>query len=87
MKTLETMKEEIFRFRCSRCRSKFEMTKQEREENDWEYGEHEKGGRYDYPHNPVDHFYCPVCGKVETMDRQSIHRYFIMDSGREVQDY
>ena len=87
MKTLEAMTNEIYRFRCSRCKSKFEMTKEEREENDWMHGEHPKGGRWDYPHNPLDHFYCPICNKVQTMDSRSVHRYFVMSNGNEVQDY
>ena len=87
MKTLESMKKEIYRFRCARCRSMFEMTKEERVENDWEYGEHAKDGKFDYPHNPRDHFYCPVCNQVRSMERKSIHRYFVMDNGNEVQDY
>lgn len=87
MKTLEAMRQEIFRFRCSRCMSKFEFTKEERYENDWEYGEHKKGGRWEFPHNPVNWFYCPVCNKKETMKRNSIHKYFIMDNGTEVMDY
>lgn len=87
MKTLETMKEEIIRFRCDKCMSKFEMTEQELEENDWTYGEHKKGGEWDHPHNPLNWFYCPVCGMKRTMNHKSIHRYFIMDNGREVQIY
>jgi len=87
MKTLEAMKKEIYRFRCGRCRSQFEVDKDERIAIDWKYGEHEPGGRYDYPHNPLDHFYCPVCECVRTMDKRTIHRFFVMDNGTEVMDY
>ena len=85
MKTLETMKEEMYSFRCNRCRSKFEMTKDERKENDWVNGEHKKGGTNDYPHNPTNRFYCPVCKKQQNM--HDIHRYFVMDNGNVVYDY
>ena len=78
MKILQRHKSVLYRFRCSRCSSQFEMTEEERTENDWEYGENKKGER-DYPHNPVNKFFCPICDKVEFMEDRTIHRYVILE--------
>lgn len=87
MKALETKTKVIFRFRCDRCKSLYEITEEERKEIDWKYGEHKKGGEYTYPHNPINKFYCPTCDTVRYMDDRSIHKYFVMDNGNEVMDY
>ena len=37
MKTLQKRVQVLYRFRCERCRSKFEMTEEEKLENDWKF--------------------------------------------------
>ena len=86
MKTLEQSVNVIYRFRCNKCKSKFEMTQEERTENDWNHTEGDKTNR-SYPHNPTDKFDCPVCNSVQRMDFHSIHKFFVMDNGMEFQDY
>ena len=79
MKILQKHKSVLYRFRCDRCSSQFEMTEEEREENNWEYGKHKKGGDWSYPHNPLNKFFCPICNKVEYMNNKTIHRYVILE--------
>lgn len=95
MKTLQKRVQILYRFRCDRCRSQFEMTEEEKRENDirftddWnERIEQEKEyGRKPTPHNPLDKFDCPVCGCTRHVRRGEMHRYSVMDDGTELQDY
>lgn len=41
MKTLQKRVQVLYRFRCSRCKSKFEMTSEEKLENDWKFDSRE----------------------------------------------
>ena len=90
MKTLQKRVQILYRFRCQRCRSKFEMTEEEKIENDWKFTDikdrrsREEGGR---PHNPLDKFDCPVCGCTRYVMRRDMHRYSVMNDGTEIQDY
>lgn len=65
MKTLQKRVQVLYRFRCERCRSKFEMTEEEKLENDWKFDDRKDKeklraeGRF--PMNILDNFDCPVC--------------------------
>lgn len=86
MKTLQKQVDIIWRFRCNRCRSKFEMTNEEKLENDKKFDE--SGIKGDHiPHNPMEHFDCPVCGKVEYVRRGEMHKFMLMEDGTEFQEY
>lgn len=91
MKTLQKRVQVLYRFRCERCRSKFEMTEEEKVENDWEFDddkEKEKRrteGRS--PRNPLDRFYCPVCQCKRIVRRGDMHRFAVMDDGTELMEY
>ena len=78
MKILQKHKSVLYRFRCKKCSSQFEITDEERRENDWEYGEYQKGER-NYPHNPTNKFWCPICNAVEFMESRTIHKYVILE--------
>lgn len=85
MKLLEKETKVLYRFRCSKCRSKFEMTKQEKEANDWKYTD-KKEFKFK-SHNPLWEFNCPVCKRdryVLPKDMQVVH---VMSTGIEVIDY
>ncbi len=73
MKTLEKEMQILYRFRCERCRSLFEILP------------HVLG----MPEivNPMDNFDCPVCNTKRYVRRGDMHRFHIMDNGHEVQDY
>ena len=88
MKTLQKRVQVLYRFRCERCRSKFEMTEEEKLENDWKFDEGDKSNPYHTsPSNPLDHFDCPVCGCVRYVRKNDMHRFSVMDDGTEVMDY
>ena len=95
MKTLQREVQVLYRFRCERCRSKFEMTEEEKRENDINFTEdwarqleqEKEYGWKPHPHNPYDHFNCPVCKCVRLVRRNEMHRYHVMDDGTEVMDY
>lgn len=76
MKTLERKISEIYRFRCDRCQSKFEMTGEEKHENDLK--QDPKSGR-NYPF----HFDCPVCNARRYVLNRDMHLFYVMDTGRE----
>lgn len=91
MKTLQKQVDILWRFRCDRCRSKFEMTNEEKLDNDWKFNEssvykdrNEPGA---FPHNPMEHFDCPVCGKVEYVRRGEMHKFILFDDGTEFKEY
>ena len=88
MKTLQKRVQVLYRFRCERCRSKFEMTEEEKLENDWKYDTGDKSNPYHTePTNINDNFYCPVCGCVRYVMRNEMHKFSVMDDGTEVMDY
>ena len=86
MKTLQKEVRVVYRFRCEKCKSQFEMTAEEKRENDIKFTEI-KYGWTPMPHNPNDKFDCPVCKRVSYVKRGNMHRYHVMDDGTEIQDY
>lgn len=99
MKKIESRVQVLYRFRCDKCRSNFEMTEEEKIENDWKFTNYKFSRQenkwvcgpvnrdVDLRHNPLDHFDCPICGDVQIVRRGDMHRFSIMDNGREIQDY
>lgn len=83
MKILQKKDKVIFRFRCNRCCSLFEMTDDERYENDKKHNE----SSISESHNPLNKFDCPVCKTTRFMKHETIHKYFIMNDGSEIMDY
>ena len=61
------------------------MTKREKEENDWKFGDNRGNRKRLFPHNPLDKFYCPVCGTVRY--GKEMRRVDVMDNGIEVTEY
>ena len=86
MKTLQKQVDIIWRFRCERCKSKFEMTNAEKEENDKKFSEVKETSSI-YPFNPMNYFECPVCNTRRYVMRNDMHRFMLMDDGTELQDY
>lgn len=86
MKTLQKQVNILWRFRCERCRSRFEMTNEEKMENDRKYDE-SVHPNYNWPHNPMEYFDCPVCGRREYVRRGEMHKFIVMDDGTELQEY
>ena len=90
MKTLQKQVSIIWRFRCESCRSKFEMTDEEKTENDREFDawaeRHADDVNYK-PFNPGHKFNCPVCKQVKEVRRNEMHKFMVMDDGSEVQEY
>lgn len=81
MKILEKEVKVLYRFRCNKCRSKFEMTKDEKTDNDWAFNERKNRKIESGPWNPLDKFKCPVCKNVRYMrDLREIH---VMNNGNE----
>ena len=100
MRTLQKRVQVLYRFRCDHCRSEFEMTEEEKTENDWKftgYGYSYKEGKNIFrevdreskriPSNTGDKFECPVCNCVRYVKRNDMHRISVMDDGTEIQDY
>ena len=95
MKTLQKRVQVLYRFRCERCRSKFEMTEEEKRENDIKFTDdwadrlrqQKEYGWEASPYNPLDQFDCPVCGVVRYVRRNEMHRYSVMDDGTEIMEY
>lgn len=91
MKTLQKRVQVLYRFRCERCRSKFEMTEEEKLENDWKFDDRKDKeklrveGRI--PMNHLDHFDCPVCECKRYVSRGDMHRFAVMDDGTEIMEY
>lgn len=99
MKTLQKKVQTLYRFRCAQCGSKFEMTEEEKIENDWKftncYYSGEKHGYVcgpvnrdkDYRSNHSGYFDCPVCKCVSWVRRNDMHEYIVMDDGTEIMRY
>lgn len=99
MKTLQKKVQVLYRFRCERCRSQFEMTEEEKIENDWKFTNyHYSNEKHEYVCGPVnrdkDHrsnymkyFDCPVCKCVSFVRRNEMHKYTVMDDGTEIKHY
>ena len=88
MKTLQQKATIVYRFRCVKCRSLFEMTKEEKLDNDWLFDEHPnkddrraKGYR---PINYLGYFNCPVCDEVSFPKKVDMQKVAIMDDGTEI---
>jgi predicted RNA-binding Zn-ribbon protein involved in translation (DUF1610 family) len=86
MKTLQKQVDIIWRFRCDKCRSKFEMTNEERIENNKKFSEKDENSAL-YPWNPNNYFDCPVCGVKSIVRRNEMHKYILFDDGNELQEY
>jgi len=90
MKTLQGYVAKIYRFRCDRCRSKFEMDEEEMLDNDWKYNEGVYKDRNEpgaHPHNPLHKFDCPVCGRQRYVMHNDYHVFHVMDDGEEIMIY
>lgn len=95
MKTLQKGEMRLYRFRCDHCRSKFEMTEEEKFQNDIQFDDEwdkkvqnqEKYGWKATPNNLLNHFNCPVCDCIRYVRRNEMHCFVIMDDGTEVMDY
>ena len=88
MKTLQKRVQVLYRFRCERCRSKFEMTEEEKIENDWKFTDEKfKKLNPKFPSNRLNYFDCPVCERVSFVSRNDMHKYSVMDDETEIQEY
>lgn len=91
MKTLQKRVQTLYRFRCERCSSLFEMTAEEKLENDWKFDDHkdkEKRRAEGYlPNNALDKFDCPICECERFVHRGDMHMYSVMDDGTEIIEY
>ena len=91
MKTLQKRVQVLYRFRCERCRSKFEMTEEEKLENDWKFDDHrdkeKRRAEGRGPMNNLDYFDCPVCGCKRYVMKKDMHRFAVMDDGTEIMEY
>lgn len=82
MKILQKRVNVVYRFRCINCLTQFEMSEDEKKENDWKYGE-EDAPSSNVSFNPFNKFFCPVCNSVQMMVTKSICKVNIMDNGEE----
>ena len=92
MKTLQKRVQVLYRFRCERCRSKFEMTEEEKLENDWKFDDRiDKERLRAEGHIPLmnhlNQFDCPVCGCKRYVMEKDMHRFAVMDDGTEIIEY
>lgn len=95
MKTLQKNIKTLYRFRCECCGSKFEMTENEKRENDIKHTKdwakqlenEKKFGMMPTPFNQFDHFYCPICNEERAVRHGEMHKYLVMDDGTEIQRY
>lgn len=86
MKTLQKQVDILWRFRCERCRSQFEMTDAEKVENDKKFSEVDETSLI-YPHNPMHYFDCPVCNTRRYVRNYEMHKFMLMDDGTEFKEY
>lgn len=91
MKTLQKRVQILYRFRCGTCKSKFEMTGEEKIENDLKFDDRKyKGKRRDkacFQFITPDRFDCPICGFERNVLGGYMHRFAVMDDGTEIQEY
>ena len=92
MKTLQKRVQVLYRFRCERCRSKFEMTEEEKLENDWKFDDRiDKEKLRAEGHIPLmnhlNRFDCPVCGCERYVSKGDMHKFAVMDDGTEIMEY
>ena len=88
MKTLQKEVQILYRFRCDKCRSQFEMTEEEKIENDWKFSNYEFSRKENrWICGPLDRFDCPICNAVSYVRRNDMHRFHVMDDGTEIKDY
>lgn len=86
MKTLQKQVAILWRFRCERCRSQFEMTDEEKMENDKKFSEVPETSLI-YPQNPMHHFDCPVCNTRRYVRNNEMHKIMVMNDGSEIKEY
>lgn len=91
MRTLQKRVQTLYRFRCERCSSLFEMTAEEKLENDWKFDDHKdkekRRAEGRSPINILDYFDCPVCGCKRSVKRGNMHMYSAMDNGTEIMEF
>lgn len=99
MKTLQERVKIVYRFRCDTCRSKFEMTEEEKIENDWKFTNYifsKEENKWicgpvnrdkDFISNPLRYFDCPVCKRVRNVKHGEMHKYSVMNDGTEIMNY
>lgn len=73
MKILQKSEKTLYRFRCSRCKTLFEMDKTERDEADHKYGYRQ--------------FECPICNAVRVIYKDEYHAFAVMEDGTEYQKF
>lgn len=88
MKTLQQKATIVYRFRCVKCRSLFEMTEEEKLDNDWQFDDYpnkdnRKAKGY-HPRNSYGYFNCPVCNDVSFSKKVDMQKVAIMDDGTEI---
>ena len=88
MKTLQQKAKIVYRFRCFRCRSLFEMTEEEKLDNDWLFDRRPdkddlRANGY-RPRNALAYFNCPVCDKVSFPKKCDMQKVAVMDDGTEI---
>ena len=88
MKTLQQKAKIVYRFRCFRCRSLFEMTEEEKLDNDGLFDSRPNKDDLranDYrPRNASAYFNCPVCDKVSFSKKNDMQKVAVMDDGTEI---
>ena len=88
MKTLQQKAKIVYRLRCIRCRSLFEMTEEEKLDNDWLFDSRPtkddlRAEGY-HPRNASAYFNCPVCDKVSFPKKSDMQKVAVMDDGTEI---
>lgn len=78
MKILQKRVQVLYRFRCDACKSKFEMTEDEKLKNDLEFGNYR---------DRLDRFSCPLCKHTGIVLGGYMHRFAVMDDGTEIKEY
>lgn len=88
MKTLQQKAKIVYRFRCFKCRSLFEMTEEEKLDNDWRFdsrpNKDDLRAKGQHPRNSLDNFNCPVCNDVSFPKKIDTRKVAIMDDGTEI---
>lgn len=82
MKILQKRVEIVYHFRCAECRSKFEMTEEEKVENEFKFSNY--GYNRTHLGNKYLYFNCPICKCVRQIYDNDIHKISIMDDLTEI---